>query len=117
MATLERPAPLSAEPHLDRPASFDPTAVPVGPNALAHLVAGQHAPSQQDQGQQDDDLVELGQEQLFAGTRTRGPAGASQERVEQQSLSAGDGPRQLERSPEGSQVRTKATQTPACCRR
>ncbi|BGP39930.1 hypothetical protein JCM10450v2_003909 [Rhodotorula kratochvilovae] len=71
MATLECPAPLQSELDLAPAIPFDPSAVPHGPTALAHLAAvRESAPQTQDD---QEDLIQLGQEQLFAGTRTRGP--------------------------------------------
>ncbi|GAA5942903.1 hypothetical protein JCM3775_001223 [Rhodotorula graminis] len=74
MATLERPSPASAPPaQVAQPASsssFDPAAVPLGPTALARLVTS-HDHDQHSRGD-GDDLVQLGQEQLFSGARTGG---------------------------------------------
>ncbi|GAA5858087.1 hypothetical protein JCM9279_002115 [Rhodotorula babjevae] len=104
MATLERPLPASAEPQVAHPASsssFDPAAVPLGPSALANLVAS-HGHQQQGHAIADD-LVQLGQEQLFSGARASGATARDQERVVLQAGSADGSVAARERAVEGSQ--------------
>ncbi|GAA6050151.1 hypothetical protein JCM3770_000426 [Rhodotorula araucariae] len=70
MATLERAGSLQSDEELAPAIPFDPSAVPCDPSALARIAAARdEAARTQDE---HEDLIQLGQEQLFAGTRGRG---------------------------------------------
>ncbi|GAA5981760.1 hypothetical protein JCM10908_004598 [Rhodotorula pacifica] len=68
MATLQRTIASLDEPAAQSPPAFDPTAVPHDPSSLAQL--SRRAPASQEHTalQEDDDLIDLGREQLFAGS-------------------------------------------------
>ncbi|GAA5909960.1 hypothetical protein JCM8208_006398 [Rhodotorula glutinis] len=105
MATLERTLSASADPaQVAQPASsssFDPAAVPLGPSTLAHLVTSH---DHHQHGHADaDDLVQLGQEQLFSGARTSGATARAGERVVPHGDGAGEGKGPQERPVESSQ--------------
>ncbi|CEQ39153.1 SPOSA6832_00629 [Sporobolomyces salmonicolor] len=77
MATAERPYTFPAEQPVASTSSFDPSAVPTQPPATS-LYAPSPFAGALGALQREEDLIDLGEEQLFSGSRSRGarpPAG------------------------------------------
>ncbi|GAA5893750.1 hypothetical protein JCM5296_001124 [Sporobolomyces johnsonii] len=71
MATLERPYAFPAEQPVASTSSFDPSAVPTAPPSISLYAPSPFAPALGER-QQEEDLINLGEEQLFSGSRSRG---------------------------------------------
>ncbi|BGO93975.1 hypothetical protein NBRC10512_005218 [Rhodotorula toruloides] len=105
MATLQRPlaaTPLAPAPDSTAPAqAFDPSAVPRGPAGLAST-ADRHALG--GEREQEGDLIDLGQERLFTGSRTR------TQKVEEGASDEANGTRQAQGGTGSSSERIEGSQ-------
>lgn len=83
MATLEPPTASLDEPAERANPAFDPTAVPLDPAPLAQLSRHSQAQPEHARAEQEQDLIDLGREQLFAGS-TRASSTGQRRRDRQQ---------------------------------